>query len=147
MALPVLQAYMECMQSVGPRRSGEVLCGLLYGGFVYVNRVNMRFGKPLGEHESHQTATCTNIQNAECRRLNADCRLRPRSEQNTISSYFHGAPVMSHKELLELKTQVHLRLDDLRCTIGSFDQFRMVVTTVVIVFVVFYHAMDCQIDA
>ena len=86
------------LHPVRPGRTGHVFTSLLHGRFVNIDGGYKGIRIPLGQHQSNQSASGTNVKHPPC-----PVHLRPCADQHPVSADLHGTLIMKNYKLLELK--------------------------------------------
>jgi len=89
---------MEAVKPIGPGRCLHIFGGLPTGIRIDFDGVNPGIGVALGQHERNEPGARAYIQY----RLGM-VHIHPGTQHNAIGAHFHGALVLVHLKLFELK--------------------------------------------
>ena len=92
----ILQSAAFNFHPVAKRTSHHILPRLSAGISIHINPHYLSFRKTLRHHERNQSRSGTNVQNPPA-------TLRPCTQQNAVSSHFHGTTVLLYFKLFKSK--------------------------------------------
>lgn len=92
----ILQSAAFYFHPVAKRTCHHILPRLSAGISIHINPHYLSFRKTLRHHERNQSRSGTNVQNPPA-------TLRPCTQQNAVSSHFHGTTVLLYLKLFKSK--------------------------------------------
>ena len=92
----ILQSAALYFHSIAKRTCHHILPRLSAGISIHINPYDLSFRKTLRHHERNQSRSGANVQNPPA-------TLRPGTQQNTVSSHFHGTTVLIYLKLFKSK--------------------------------------------
>ena len=92
----ILQSAAFYFHPVAKRTCHHILSRLSAGISIHINPYDLSFRKTLRHHERNQSRSGTNVQNPPA-------TLRPCTQQNAVSSHFHGTTVLLYLKLFKSK--------------------------------------------
>ena len=92
----ILQSAAFYFHPVAKRTCHHIFPRLSAGISIHINPYDLSFRKTLRHHERNQSRSGTNVQNPPA-------TLRPCTQQNAVSSHFHGTTVLLYLKLFKSK--------------------------------------------
>ncbi len=132
-----LQRNSNGTEPIAPRRGGEIGICLPNGFGRDVDTEDIRFGVLLRQHQCHQTAARTYIQDT-ARLAEKGFHPAPCPKQDTVGTHFHGTAVVGYEELFETESHGLMRM--------TFDALYGFGVTVVVVMMMSAEDSDTEIN-